>query len=122
MHDRTAGGEVSPPDRNPAQPKEDFERRLRDVEAALAAEQARGAQLLDARQRAEFRSASLFRQLAETEDRLAQEKDRLADVQRRAEQLEERIGHLEQVIRDIHASTSWKASYPIRWLKRLVRS
>ena len=83
----------------------------------------------DARQRAEFRAASLFTRLAQTEDsvaearkELAEERQRLAAEQARAGELEARVRGLETVIKDIHGSTSWKASYPIRWAKRLVRS
>jgi septal ring factor EnvC (AmiA/AmiB activator) len=122
MDDRTPGGDASPSDRNPAPRDETFARRLQDTQAALAEERLRCAGILEALQRAEFRSASLFRQLAQTEDHLTEQKQRLADERSRARHLEERNRNLEKVIGDIHASTSWKVSYPIRWLKRLIGS
>jgi hypothetical protein len=97
MNDRTVGGKTSPFEGNPAELKEALER-------------------------AEFRSASLFLKLAQTEDHLTEHKKWLADERARAGQLEEQIRRLEGVIRDIHGSTSWKVSYPIRWAKRLFRS
>jgi FkbM family methyltransferase len=170
-------GDATPFDRNPAQLKAAFEQQTRDaeaviavqqqqlrdaeafivagrqrqqeIEATLAAEQARCAQLSDAQQRAEFRAASLFRQISQIEDRLtdeqaraaktkselasaasalAEHRERLAsrhgelqDIRAHKDQLEQRIQGLEKTVADIRASTSWKASYPIRWLKRRVR-